>query len=79
MPLVLAFGRFERPRAVEVSQASPWRYVISALAIGGGLALLAGQGVGGYGPLGLNVWGLALAFTGICLVSRFAEFSEEPA
>jgi len=78
-PLVLAFGRFERPRPVEVSQASPWRYVISALAIGGGLALLAGQGVGGYGPLGLNVWGLALAFTGMCLISRFAESSEDPA
>jgi len=53
--------------------------VISALAIGGGLALLAGQGVGGYGPLGLNVWGLALAFTGMCLISRFAESSEDPA
>jgi hypothetical protein len=79
MPLVLAFGRFERPRPVETPAASPWRYVISALTIGGGLALLAGQGVGGYGPLGLNVWGLALAFTGICLISRFAESSEEPA
>jgi hypothetical protein len=79
MSLVLAFGRFERPRRVEAPPASPLRYVISALAIGGGCALLAGQGVGGYGPLGLNVWGLALAFTGIGLVSRFAESSEEPA
>ena len=78
-PLVLAFGRFERPRPIEVPPASPWRYVIGALAIGGGLALLAGQGVGGYGPLGLNVWGLALAFTGICLISRFAQSSDEPA
>jgi hypothetical protein len=78
VPLVLAFGRFERPRPIEAPPASPWRYVMSALAIGGGLALLAGQGVGGYGPLGLNVWGLALAFTGICLISRFAESSEEP-
>jgi hypothetical protein len=79
VPLVLAFGRFERPRPVEAPPASPWRYVISALVIGGGLALLAGQGVGGYGPLGLNVWGLALAFTGICLISRFAESPEESA
>ena len=79
VPLVLAFGRFERPRPVEGSPAWPWRYVMGALAIGGGLALLAGQGVGGYGPLGLNVWGLALAFTGICLISRRGESSEEPA
>jgi Acyltransferase family len=78
VPLVLAFGRFERPRPVETPSARPWRYVISVLTIGGGVALLAGQGVGGYGPLGLNVWGLALAFTGICLISRFAKSSEEP-
>ena len=76
-PLVLAFGRFERPHPIEAPPASPWRYVIGALAIVGGLALLAGQGVGGYGPLGLNAWGLALAFTGICLISRFAKSSEE--
>jgi hypothetical protein len=78
-PLILAFGRFERPRAVEGPAASAWRYVIGALMIGAGLALLAGQGVGGYGPLGLNVWGLALAFTGICLISRFARSPEESA
>src|SRR5262245_35331691 len=79
VPLILAFGRFERPRPVEAPPASPWRYVIGALAIVGGLALLAAQGVGGYGPLGLNVWVLALAFTGICLISRFAKSSKEPA
>ena len=79
VPLILAFGRFERPRPVEGPPAPAWRYVTGALAIGVGLALLAGQGVGGYGPLGLNVWGLALAFTGICLISRFAESSEDPA
>jgi hypothetical protein len=79
VPLVLAFGRFERPLPVEGPPAPTWRYVVGALAIGGGLALLAGQGVGGYGPLGLNVWGLALTFTGMCLISRFAESSDEPA
>jgi hypothetical protein len=79
VPLVLAFGRFERPCPIEAPPAHPWRYVISALTIAGGVALLAGQGVGGYGPLGLNVFGLALAFTGICLIGRFAESSEEPA
>ena len=79
VPLVLAFGRFERPPPVSAPSASAWRYVVGALVIGGGLALLAGQGVGGYGPLGLNVWGLALVFAGICLISGFAASSEEPA
>jgi hypothetical protein len=78
-PLVLAFGRFERPRPVETPPASAWRYVIGALATCGGLTLLAALGVGGYGLLGLNVWGLALAFAGIGLISRFAKYSGEPA
>jgi hypothetical protein len=42
-----------------------------------GLALLAAQGVGGYGRFGLNVWGLALALAGIGLVaSRSGRFAE---
>jgi hypothetical protein len=68
-PLVLAFGRFERPRAGEGPPASAWRYVAGALLTCAGLALLAAQGVGGYGRLGLNVWGLALAIAGIGLVA----------
>lgn len=70
VPLVLAFGRFERPRAPEGTPAPAWRYVLGALVTGGGLALLAAHGVGGYGWLGLNVWGLVLAFAGIGLVAR---------
>src|SRR5262249_2833733 len=69
IPLVLVFGRFERPSATEGRSASAWRYVLGALMTCGGLALLAAQGVGGYGRFGLNVWGLALALVGIGLVA----------
>jgi hypothetical protein len=68
-PLIVAFGRFERPRAAEGPPAPSWRYVVGALLTCAGLALLAAQGVGGYGRFGLNVWGLALAVVGIGLVA----------
>jgi Acyltransferase family len=71
-PLVVAFGRFERPRAAEGPSAPAWRYVVGAFMTCAGLALLAAQGVGGYGRFGLNVWGLALAFAGIGLVASKA-------
>src|SRR5215472_6026960 len=72
IPLVVAFGRFERPRATGGAPAPAWRYVLGALMTGTGLALLAAQGVGGYGSFGLNVWGLLLALMGIGLIaSRF--------
>ena len=76
-PLVAAFGRFERPPVVEGPPARTWRYGLGALATVAGLTFLAGVGVGGYGPFGLNVGGLALAFAGICLISRFAEPSND--
>jgi surface polysaccharide O-acyltransferase-like enzyme len=80
-PLVLAFGRFERPRAAEGPPAPAWRYVAGALLACAGLALLTAQGVGGYGRFGLNVWGLALAVVGIGLVAskvgRIAESKVE--
>ncbi|WP_256557507.1 acyltransferase family protein [Bradyrhizobium cajani] len=69
IPLVVAFGRFERPRATGGAPAPAWRYVLGALMTGIGLALLAAQGVGGYGSFGLNVWGLALALMGIGVVA----------
>src|SRR5262245_24097448 len=53
IPLVLVFGRFERPGTPEGTLAPAWRYVLGALATGGGLALLAAHGVGGYGWFGL--------------------------
>jgi hypothetical protein len=76
-PLVVAFGRLERPRATEGPPAPAWRYVAGALMTCAGLALLAAQGVGGYGAFGLNVWGLAAALAGIGLVaSRIGRFAE---
>jgi hypothetical protein len=69
IPLVVAFGRFERPRATGGAPAPAWRYVLGALVTGIGLALLAAQGVGGYGSFGLNVWGLTFALMGIGLIA----------
>ena len=69
VPLVVVFGRFERPRAAEGAPAPAWRYVLGAIVTVAGLALLTAQGVGGYGKFGLNVWGLALALAGVGLVA----------
>lgn len=68
IPLVLLFGRFERPSPRDGAPAPASRLVLGALLAAGGLSLLAFQGVGGYGQFGLNLWGLALAFAGIGLV-----------
>jgi hypothetical protein len=68
-PLVVAFGRFERPRATEGAPAPAWCSVLGALLTVAGFRLLVTHGVGGYGRLGLNVWGIALAFAGIVLVT----------
>jgi hypothetical protein len=70
VPLVVVFGRFERPRATEGAPAPAWCYVLGALMTAAGLALLAALGVGGYGWFGLNVWGLGLALVGIGLVAN---------
>jgi len=70
IPLVAAFGRFERPGVPEGTPAPAWRYVFGALVTAAGLVLLAAHGVGGYGWFGLNLWGLALAFAGIGLVAH---------
>ena len=76
-PLVGVFGHFERPRATESPPTPAWRNVVGALMTCAGLALLAGQGVGGYGRFGLNVWGLALTLAGVGLVaSRFGHFAQ---
>jgi hypothetical protein len=68
-PFVVVFGRFERPRAPEGAPGPAWRYVLGAVMTVAGFALLAAQGVGGYGLLGLNVRGIVLALAGIGLVS----------
>jgi hypothetical protein len=69
VPLVLVFGRFERPRAPKGGPAPAWRYVLGAILTMAGLALLTTQGVGGYGRFGLNVWGLGLALAGVGLIA----------
>ena len=69
VPLVVIFGRFERPRATVGAPAPAWRPVVGALLTVAGLALLAARGVGGSGTFGLNVWGLALALAGVGLVA----------
>jgi hypothetical protein len=69
VPLVVIFGRFERPRATDGAPGPAWRYVVGALMTVAGLALLAAWGVGGYGIFGLNVWGLFLALAGIGLIA----------
>jgi hypothetical protein len=67
LPLVLVFGRFERPRT---SAAPPpaWRLVAGAGLVIAGLALLALDGIGGNGWLGLRPWVLALPFAGAALI-----------
>jgi len=69
VPLVVIFGRFERPRATVGASAPAWRPLVGALLTVAGLALLAARGVGGSGTFGLNVWGLALALAGVGLVA----------
>lgn len=73
VPLVAAFGRFERPGVPEGPPALAWRYVCGAIVTAAGLVQLAAHGVGGYGWFGLNLWGLALAFAGIGLVARLPD------
>ena len=68
-PLVVVFGRFERPRATEGAPAPAWRSVLGALMTAAGFFLLSEQGVGGSGRFGLNIWGIGLALTGIGLVA----------
>jgi hypothetical protein len=69
VPLVVIFGRFERPGATDGAPAPAWRYVVGALLTVAGLTLLAAWGVGGSGTFGLNVWGLALTLAGVGLVA----------
>lgn len=62
----LGFGRFERGGAgAQLTVA--WRQVVGASLVCGGLALLALDGIGGDGWLGLRVWVLVLPFVGAVL------------
>ena len=62
IPFALVFGRFERGGAGR--PIMPWRPVLGAALVCGGLALLALDGVAGGGWFGLRVWVLALPFVG---------------
>lgn len=64
--LALVLGRFERG-ASELRPVAAWRQVAGALIICAGLAMLALNGVGGDGPLGLQLWALLLPFVGAAL------------
>lgn len=66
LPLVLVFGRFERPRA---GRAAPpaWRLVLGAALVVAGLARLALLGIGAEGWLGLR-FELVLPFAGAALI-----------
>jgi surface polysaccharide O-acyltransferase-like enzyme len=63
--LALVFSRFERG-GKGARPAEAWRQVIGAALVCGGLAMLALQGVGGEGFLGLQLW-VALPFAGAWL------------
>ena len=64
--LALIFGRFGRGGG---GIAVPgWRQAFGATLMGFGLALLALDGIGAEGPLGLRPWVVALPFGGALLV-----------
>lgn len=64
--LSLGFGRFERGGPAR--SIAPWRLVTGAAVACAGLALLALDGVGGDGWLGVRVWVLLLPFVGAALM-----------
>ncbi len=66
--LSLLFARFERPSARAETPAAVWRQIAGAALVCFGLALLALDGVGGDGWLGLRIWVLLLPFAGAALL-----------
>jgi len=66
LPFIAMFGRFER--AAGPTRALPaWRSVSGAVLVCAGLALLALDGIGGTGPLGIGIWAALLPFVGAWL------------
>ncbi|MCG6987996.1 MAG: acyltransferase [Gemmatimonadetes bacterium] len=65
--LAMIFGRFERDRP-GIPPAAPWRQVLGAVFVCGGLAFLALDGVAGSGALGIRPVAL-LPFVGAALAS----------
>ena len=64
----LAFGRFERGGG-QIAGVAAWRSIVGALLVCGGLSLIALNGIGGDGFLGLRVWVLVLPFAGAVVAS----------
>jgi hypothetical protein len=67
-PLVLIFGRFERPKSRTGPPPHAARLLAGAALVCAGLALLALGGVGGTGPFGLRPLVLATTFAGLALI-----------
>jgi hypothetical protein len=62
----LVFGRFERA-APGSGNIGAWRLIVGSALVCGGLALVALDGVGGDGWLGIRIWVIALPFAGAAL------------
>jgi hypothetical protein len=77
-PLVMLFSRFERPKPSATTPPA-WRLVLGASLLVAGLALLALDGIGGTGWLGLRPVVLALPFAGAALVGIGPVGKREPA
>jgi len=66
IPFVVLFGRLERA-AGSAAAISGWRLVIGSMMVGSGLALIALDGIGADGPLGIRWAVVLLAFVGAAL------------
>ena len=77
-PLVMIFSRFERPKASATAPPA-WRLVLGASLLVVGLALLALDGIGGSGWLGLRPVVLALPFAGAALIGAGTGAARESA
>jgi hypothetical protein len=78
VPFVAVFGRLERA-AGSPADVSAWRLVLGSMMVCGGLALIALDGIGADGPLGIR-WGVVLlAFAGAALANVRPVPQREPA
>jgi peptidoglycan/LPS O-acetylase OafA/YrhL len=69
IPFVALFGRLERGGGPSSDDVSAWRLVLGSVMVCGGLALIALDGIGADGPLGIR-WGVVfLALVGAALAS----------
>jgi len=70
---VAGFGRFEQLARVRRATPPPaWQSVAGAIAVSGGLAVLALGGIGAAGAFGIRVWIVLLTFAGFVLATGLA-------